>query len=169
MVPSFIVEGEGNALGVSSTSPNGADAQSNAGYLVQLEKAEADNQYYLKSGLGNYYANATMSRMNPTSAEVVAKYAYTIAQLGSAGHWSLRSNGMYYLQNSNGKLIGASSVGGAGSDRDWVFRKVTFSDLSDLTGFLVKLDSFLADKPITAEIIFSGEIDALPEEAKQFI
>ena len=42
-------------------------------------------------------------------------------------------------------------------------------DLSDLTGFLVKLDSFLADKPITAEIIFSGEIDALPEEAKQFI
>ncbi len=131
---SFIVEGEGNALGVSSTSPNGADAQSNAGYLVQLEKAEADNQYYLKSGLGNYYANATMSRINPTSAEVVAKYAYTIAQLGSAGHWSLRSNGMYYLQNSNGKLIGASSVGGAGSDRDWVFRKVTFSDLSDLTG-----------------------------------
>ncbi len=131
---SFIVEGEGNALGVSSTSPNGTDAQSNAGYLVQLEKAEADNQYYLKSGLGNYYANATMSRINPTSAEVVAKYAYTIAQLGSAGHWSLRSNGMYYLQNSNGKLIGASSVGGAGSDRDWVFRKVTFSDLSDLTG-----------------------------------
>lgn len=42
-------------------------------------------------------------------------------------------------------------------------------DLSDLTGFLVKLDSFLSDKPITAEIIFSGEIDALPEEAKQFI
>ena len=42
-------------------------------------------------------------------------------------------------------------------------------DLSDLTGCLVKLDSFLADKPITAEIIFSGEIDALPEEAKQFI
>ena len=131
---SYIVEGAGNVLGVSTTSPNGTDAQSNAGYLVQLVETETENQYYLKSGLGNYYGNAIMSRVNATDPNPVAKYAYTIAQLGSAGHWSLRSNGIYYLQNNNGKLIGASSTGGAGSDRDWVFRKVTFTDISELTG-----------------------------------
>ena len=42
-------------------------------------------------------------------------------------------------------------------------------NFDNLGEFLGKLDAFLADKPITAEIIFSGEIDALPEEAKQFI
>ncbi len=134
LTSSYIVESAGNVLGVSTTSPNGTDAQSNAGYLVQLEETGTDNQYYLKSGLGNYYGNVTTSKMNATDPNVAAKYAYTISQLGSAGHWSLRSNGMYYLQNNNGKLVGATSTGGSGSNRDWVFRKVTLSDLSELTG-----------------------------------
>ena len=131
---SYVVEGAENSLGVSTTSPNSTDAQNNAGYLVQLEQAEAANQYYLKSGLGNYYGNVTMSRINPTDPEVAAKYAYTISQFGSAGHWTLRSNGMYYLQNSGGKLVGSSSPGSAGNDRDWVFRKVTFTDINSLSG-----------------------------------
>ena len=131
---SFVVEGAGNTLGLSTTSPNGTEAQANAGYLVQLEETGTAGQYYLKSGLGNYYANVTTVKNNGTSAEVADKYAYTIAQLGSAGHWSLRSNGMYYLQSNGGKLVGAQSIGGAGTDRDWVFRQVTFTDLADLTG-----------------------------------
>ena len=131
---SFTVEGSGNTLGVSTTSPNSTDAKSNAGYLVQLEETGTENQYYLKSGLGNYYCNVTTSKNNGTSADVAAKYAYTIAQLGSAGHWTLRSNNLYYLQSNGGKLAGSSSQGSSGSDRDWVFRKVTFTDLSDLTG-----------------------------------
>ena len=131
---SFVVEGAGNTLGVSTTSPNSSDAQANAGYLVQLEEAGASNQYYLKSGLGNYYCNVTTSKNNGTSATLAEKYAFIISQLGSAGHWSLRSNKLYYLQNNGGKLMGSSSQGSAGSDRDWVFRKVSFTDLSDLTG-----------------------------------
>ena len=59
---SFVVEGAGNTLGVSTTSPNSSDAQANAGYLVELEEAGASNQYYLKSGLGNYYCNVTTSK-----------------------------------------------------------------------------------------------------------
>ena len=130
----YVAEGADNTLGVSTTSPNGTDARYNAGYLVQLEEAGASNQFYLKSGLGNYYCNVTTSKNNGTNATLAEKYAYTISQLGSEGHWSLRSNKLYYLQSNNGKLLGSSSQGGAGSDRDWAFRKVTFTELSDLTG-----------------------------------
>ena len=148
---SFVVEGAGNTLGVSTTSPNSSDAQANAGYLVQLEEAGASNQYYLKSGLGNYYCNVSTSKNNGTSATLAEKYAFIISQLGSAGHWSLRSNKLYYLQNNGGKLMGSSSQGSAGSDRDWVFRKVSFTDLSDLTG--ARPDAVLHVRPgeITAE------------------
>ena len=74
------------------------------------------------------------SRNNGTAAEVETKFAYTITQFSSAGHWSLRSNNLYYLQSINGALKGASSKGSEGSDRDWAFRTVTFTDLSSLTG-----------------------------------
>ena len=130
----YVVEGDGNTLGVTSTSPNNVDAQANAGYLVQLEENGNANQYYLKSGLGNYYQNVSTTANNGTSSTVQAKFYYTITQLGSEGHWSLRSIGRYYLQSNGGRLLGSSSSGGAGSDRDWVFREVSFSDLSDLTG-----------------------------------
>lgn len=131
---SYVVEGKENALGVSSTTPNGTSATTNIGYLIQLEEAGAAGEYYLRTGRGNYIANVTTSKNNGTSPDAADKYAFAIAQLGSAGHWSLRSNGLYYLQSSNGNLIGAGSVGGAGTDRDWVFRKVTFNNISDLTG-----------------------------------
>jgi len=131
---SYTVEGAGNTLGVSTTTPNNTDAQVNAGYLVQLEETGTAGQYYLKSGLGNYYSNVNTSQNYGTDPNAVAKYAYTIAQLGTAGHWSLRSNGIYYLQSNGGKLVGAQSAGGSGTDRDWVFRKVTFTEFSDLTG-----------------------------------
>ena len=130
----YIVEGAGNTLGISTSSPNNTDAQANAGYLVQLEETGTANQYYLKTGLGNYYQNVNTSANNGTSPIVQTKFYYTITQLGSEGHWSLRSIGRYYLQSSGGKLIGSSSSGGANSDRDWVFREVSFSDAGDLTG-----------------------------------
>ena len=41
----FTVEGSGNTLGLSTTSPNGTDAQTNAGYLVQLEAADGEGKY----------------------------------------------------------------------------------------------------------------------------
>ncbi len=131
---SFTLEGASNTLGVSTTSPNNGDALSNAGYLVQLEETGTTGKYYLKSGLGNYYCNVTTSKNNGTDPTALGKYIYTIAQFSTAGHWSLRSNNLYYLQCTNGNLLGASSKGNSGGDRDWVFRTVTFSDLSNLTG-----------------------------------
>ena len=131
---SFTLDGASNTLGVSTTSPNNGDALSNAGYLVQLEETGTTGRYYLKSGLGNYYCNVTTSKNNGTDPTALGKYIYTIAQFSTAGHWSLRSNNLYYLQNNGGTLMGASSKGNSGGDRDWVFRTVTFSDLSNLTG-----------------------------------
>ena len=132
---SYAVEGTGNTLGVSTSSPNNTDAQANAGYLVQLEETGTEGQYYLKSGLGNYYQNVIPARNNGTSATIESKFYFKIAQLGSTeGHWSLRSNGLYYLQSKDGKLLGAQSTGGPGGNCDWALRPVTFTNLSDLTG-----------------------------------
>lgn len=130
----YVHEGADNTLGVTTTSPNNTDAQANAGYLVQLEETGTAGRYYLKTGLGNYIANVSTTKNNGTNATLALKYSYTISQLGSAGHWSLRSNNLYYLQNSGGKLIGAGSAGSQGGDRDWEFRQVSFSDVTDLTG-----------------------------------
>ena len=33
---------------------------------------------------------------------------------------------------------------------------------------LSKLDEFLKDTPVTATILYSGEVDSLPEEARKF-
>ena len=130
----YTLEGAENTLGVTTVSPDGSEATPNAGYLVQLEATETEGQYYLKSGLGNYYGNVNASRNTGTSATPVARFAYTIASFGTPGHWSLRSNNRYYLQNNNGTLLGANAMGSENGDRDWAFRAVTFSDLSDLTG-----------------------------------
>ena len=130
---SFTMEGTNNTLVPTTTSPNGLDASSGAGYLVQLEATGTEGKYYLKSGLGNYYANISTTKNFGTSATVASKYAYTIAQFGSAGHWSLK-NTLYYLQSIDGTLKGASTVGNAEGDRDWVFKKVAFKGLDDLKG-----------------------------------
>ena len=130
---SYTKEGTGNTLDPTTTSPNGLDASSGAGYLVQLEATGTEGKYYLKSGLGNYYANMTTTKNNGTSATVATKYAYTIAEFGSAGHWTLKST-LYFMQCIDGKLKGASSVGSTGGDRDWVFKKVVFTGLDDLEG-----------------------------------
>ena len=128
---SYVLEGTGNTLGVSTTSPHSNEAQACAGYLVQLEAANTEGRYYLKSGLGNYYANLNTSGNNGTAATVRTTYFYTIEQLSTEGHWSVRSTGRYYMQSSDGKLLGTLN---SDSNCDWTFRTVTFSDASNLTG-----------------------------------
>lgn len=131
----YVHEGEGNTLSLTATSPNGLEATDNLGYLVQLESAGEDNRYYLKTAIGNYYRSVNSTKNNGTEATTRSSSIYTITQLGdNAGHWSLRSNGMYYLQDDSGTLKGASSQGTAGSDRDWALREASFKELSGLTG-----------------------------------
>ena len=128
----YVTEGSGNTLGLTATSPSGLEADS---YLVRLESAGEDGKYYLQTALGNYYSSVTTSKNNGTEATKLTKGIYTIAQFsGASGHWSLRSNGMYYLQDNNGMLKGSASQGSAGSDRDWALREVVLKNVADLTG-----------------------------------
>ena len=75
----YIAEGSGNTLGVTTTSPNSTDAQANAGYLVQLEDAGSEGKYYLKTGLGNYFQNVNTSANNGTSATMASATAQSNA------------------------------------------------------------------------------------------
>lgn len=131
---SYIQEGTDNTLTLTAASPAGTDAALSAGYLVQLEETGTPDRYYLKSGLGNYYRNVITSKNNGTSAEVQSTSSFTMATLGEAGHWSLRSNNMYYLQSIGGNLIGARTAGSLGGNCDWAFIEVKVSGAADLTG-----------------------------------
>ena len=51
---------------------------------------------------------------------------------------------------------------------DAICKVANSRDMAGLGDFLVKLDTFLKDTPVTATIIFSGEVDSLPEEARKF-
>ena len=42
-------------------------------------------------------------------------------------------------------------------------------DLDNLGDFLSKLDAFLADKPITAMLLFSGDINTSPDSIKKYV
>ncbi|MCR4767158.1 MAG: hypothetical protein K5875_04290, partial [Saccharofermentans sp.] len=41
-------------------------------------------------------------------------------------------------------------------------------DPEGLGAFLLKLDAFLKDTPVEATILFSGDVESLPEEARKF-
>ena len=41
-------------------------------------------------------------------------------------------------------------------------------DPEGLGAFLLKLDAFLKDTPVVATILYSGDVDSLPEEARKF-
>lgn len=42
-------------------------------------------------------------------------------------------------------------------------------DLDNLGDFLGKLDAFLSDKPITAMLLFSGDVNSIPESVKKYV
>lgn len=137
----YAIEGEGNTLGVTTTSPNKLDAASHLGYLVQLEAAEKDGQYYIKTGFGNYYRHVTGSKNNGTSATTEERYVYAINNFNDTeGHWLLRSNPnnannlKYYLQASATSLGAGASTGVLNGDRDWYFREVKLTAVDELKG-----------------------------------
>lgn len=137
----YAIEGEGNTLGVTTTSPNKLDAASHLGYLVQLEAAEKEGQYYIKTGFGNYYRHVTGSKNNGTSATTEERYVYAINNFNDTeGHWLLRSNPnnannlKYYLQASATSLGAGASTGVLNGDRDWYFREVKLTAVDELKG-----------------------------------
>ena len=131
----YIVEGSDNTIGLTTTSPNGLDAEENLGYLIQLESTDTEGVFYLKTALGNYFQYLTTSGNGGTKESASSTCGYTITQFGTnAGHWSIRNNSRYYLQDYGGTLKGATAQGTAGSDRDWALREVGLKDISELTG-----------------------------------
>lgn len=136
----FIKEGSGNKLTTTTTSPNGQDAEANRGYLVQLEAAEQEGQYYLKTGMGNYFCNFTTKVNYGTSATTEAKYVYAISAFNdNAGHWLLQSNpnnanGLKYYLQSTASLIASNTTGSLNGDRDWQLCEATLGKATDLKG-----------------------------------
>lgn len=131
----FVCEGKDNTLSMTSTSPSGLDAADALGYLVQLESTGAEGKYYLKTAMGHYFSTVNTKTNKGTIDAPTSSSAYTIASFSNvAGHWSFRSNGMYYMKDDNGTLNGAAAIGSVGGDRDWALREVVFQNVSDLTG-----------------------------------
>ncbi|MGN0233985.1 MAG: M60 family metallopeptidase [Bacteroidaceae bacterium] len=131
----YVLEGSDNTLGLTTTSPNGSEAADNLGYLIQLENTDEEGKFYLKTGLGNYFQFLTTSANGGTKDTPGSTGIYTFTQFGeNAGHWSIRNNERYYMQDYGGLLKGSTAQGSAGSDRDWALREVVFKDVSELTG-----------------------------------
>lgn len=51
---------------------------------------------------------------------------------------------------------------------DAICKVANESDTTALASFLTKLDAFLNDTPVVATILYSGDIDTLPEEVRKF-
>ena len=51
---------------------------------------------------------------------------------------------------------------------DSIFKVADNSDLNDLEAFVTKLDAFLKETPITASLILSAKVDALPDSIQGF-
>lgn len=137
----YVVEGEGNTLGVTATSPNKLNAATHLGYLVQLEAAEKEGQYFIKTGLGNYYCNVTSQKNNGTSATTDERYVYAISKFNETeGHWVVQSNPnnandlKFYLQASATNVAAGMSMGMLNGDRDWFFREVKLTSADELKG-----------------------------------
>lgn len=131
---SYAKEETGNKLVATTETPNGTDAESSAGYLVQLEEADTEGKYYLKTGLGNNYRNLTGTKNNGTEATPRSSSYYTIDPFDKEGHWGLKSYDKLYMQSRNGNLIGNATMGSADGDRDWAFLEVSFTESSNLQG-----------------------------------
>ncbi|MBR1797286.1 MAG: hypothetical protein IJ757_04655 [Clostridiales bacterium] len=52
---------------------------------------------------------------------------------------------------------------------DSIFKVANNDSMDALEQFIVKLDAFLKDTPVTAMIILSGKVDDLPEAIKAYI
>ena len=121
-------EGKDKTLSMTSTSPSRLDATDALGYLVQLESTGAEGKYYLKTAMGHYFSTVNTKTNKGTIDAPTSSSAYTIASFSNvAGHWTFRSNDMYFMKDANLAQIGSVMQGTPAQNNDlaqvWILSK----------------------------------------------
>ena len=94
----YLYENNANKLYNTATVPSGS-ATDNAKYLVRVVGWE--NEYYLQTGLGNFFGNIEHSKNVPTTA--TADEAITLKKIKD-------TDGHYYLASAFGTILDANSL-----------------------------------------------------------
>ncbi|MBQ6190923.1 MAG: exo-alpha-sialidase [Bacteroidaceae bacterium] len=127
----YLYENNQNKLYNTNTVPSGS-ATNNAKYLVRI--VGWDNEYYLQTGLGNFFGNIQGSTTVPTTA--TATEQITIKKIaGTDGHFYLMSAAGVVLDANDTRNGDATVVGwgttaptATGGNNDWAFYPVEFVD-----------------------------------------
>ena len=127
----YLYENSSNRLYNTATAPSGS-ATDNAKYLVRI--VGWDNEYYLQTGLGNFFGKIQGSTAVPTTSTATEKI--TIKKIAD-------TDGHFYLMSADGVILDANDVlsGDAtvvgwgttaptttGGNNDWAFYPVEFVD-----------------------------------------
>ncbi len=127
----YLYENGENKLYNTNTVPSGSAAD-NAKYLVRIVGSE--NEYYLQTGLGNYFGKFQHSTVVPTTATateqiIIRKIADTNEHfyLTSLEGTVLDANTTYY---GDATVVGYGSTAptATGGNNDWAFYPVEFTD-----------------------------------------
>ena len=127
----YLYENGENKLYNTATAPSGS-AISNAKYLVRI--VGWDNEYYLQTGLGNFFGNIQHGTNVSTTATTTEQI--TVKKINSTdGHFYLMSAAGVVL-NANSLEAGDATVVGwgttapttTGGNNDWAFYPVEFVD-----------------------------------------
>ena len=127
----YLYENNSNQLYNTATAPSGS-ATSNAKYLVRI--VGWNNEYYLQTGLGNFFGNIQQSTTVPTTA--TATEQITIKKIADTdGHFYLMSAAGIVLDanavtNGDANVVGWGNTAptATGGNNDWAFYPVEFVD-----------------------------------------
>ena len=127
----YLYENNSNELYNTATVPSGS-ASDNAKYLVRI--VGWNNEYYLQTGLGNFFGKIQQSTVVPTTT--TATEQITIKKIADTdGHFYLMSaDGVVLDANSltqgDGTVVGWGSTAPTttGGNNDWAFYPVEFVD-----------------------------------------
>ncbi len=127
----YLYENNSNQLYNTATVPSGS-ATSNAKYLVRI--VGWNNEYYLQTGLGNFFGNIQQSTTVPTTDTATEKI--TIKKISNTdGHFYLMSAAGIVLDanavtNGDANVVGWGNTAptATGGNNDWAFYPVEFVD-----------------------------------------
>ena len=127
----YLYENNSNQLYNTNTVPAGS-ATDNAKYLVRIVGWE--NEYYIQTGLGNFFGNFVHSTVVPTTSSATEQI--TIKKIASTdGHFYLAS-ALGVILDANTTYYGDATVVGYGTtvptgingNNDWAFYPVEFEE-----------------------------------------